>query len=220
MDLTTDALIAFAKACLDAGAHIVQAGDSLASLDMISPAMYRTWAWPAEQRFFAEVNPLAKRQGAATLLHICGNMTRVLESMADTGADPGTGLQGGFADGPATRRPTGLLDGQPRSGGIALAGDANCGRPCGPASHRRRGSGGRVHPGIGLRSARGGAPGESPSPSSRLLARRPRHRHLDRLRRTKDPLARSARIGFSRTKSASSYGGGVVARQCMVPRAS
>ena len=38
MELTTEALIAFAKACLEAGAHLVQAGDSLASLDMISPA--------------------------------------------------------------------------------------------------------------------------------------------------------------------------------------
>jgi MtaA/CmuA family methyltransferase len=86
MELTTDALIGFAKACLEAGAHLVQAGDSLASLDMISPAMYRKWAWPAERRFFAAVNPVAEGCGAATLLHICGNMTPVLESMADTGA--------------------------------------------------------------------------------------------------------------------------------------
>jgi uroporphyrinogen decarboxylase len=87
MNLTTEALIAFAKACLEAGAHLVQAGDSLASLDMISPAMYRKWAWPAERRFFETLQPLAERAGAATLLHICGNMTPVLEQMADTGAN-------------------------------------------------------------------------------------------------------------------------------------
>ena len=87
MSLTTEALIAFAKACLEAGANIVQNGDSLASIDMISPDMYRRWAWPYEQRFFAEVNPLAARRGAATLLHICGNMTPVLDRMADTGAN-------------------------------------------------------------------------------------------------------------------------------------
>jgi MtaA/CmuA family methyltransferase len=86
LELTTDALIAFATACLEAGAHLVQAGDSLASLDMISPVAYRKWAWPAERRFFAAINPLAERHGAVTLLHICGNMTAVLESMADTGA--------------------------------------------------------------------------------------------------------------------------------------
>jgi uroporphyrinogen decarboxylase len=86
MELTTDALIAFATASLEAGSHLVQAGDSLASLDMISPATYRKWAWPAERRFFTTLNPLAECRGAATLLHICGNMTSVLESMADTGA--------------------------------------------------------------------------------------------------------------------------------------
>ncbi|MGA2661324.1 MAG: uroporphyrinogen decarboxylase family protein [Verrucomicrobiota bacterium] len=86
LDLTAEALIRFAKACLEAGAHLVQAGDSLASLDMISPAMYRKWAWPAERRFFEALNPIAERYGAATLLHICGNMTPVLDLMADTGA--------------------------------------------------------------------------------------------------------------------------------------
>lgn len=87
MNLTTDSLIAFAKACLEAGANIVQNGDSLASIDMISPDMYRRWAWPYEQRFFSAVNPLAASRGAATLLHICGNMTPVLDQMADTGAN-------------------------------------------------------------------------------------------------------------------------------------
>jgi len=86
IELTTDALIAFATACLEAGAHLVQAGDSLASLDVISPATYLKWAWPAEHRFFSTLNPLAECRGAATLLHICGNMTAVLEAMADTGA--------------------------------------------------------------------------------------------------------------------------------------
>lgn len=86
LELTTDALIAFAKACLEAGAHLVMAGDSLASIDMISPATYREWAWPSERRFFETVNPLAERSGAATILHICGNMSPVLETMADTGA--------------------------------------------------------------------------------------------------------------------------------------
>jgi uroporphyrinogen decarboxylase len=86
METTTQALIAFAKASLEAGADIVQAGDSLASTDMISPQMYEKWAFPFEKKFFSELNPAAKPYGAATLLHICGNTTRVLELMADTGA--------------------------------------------------------------------------------------------------------------------------------------
>jgi uroporphyrinogen decarboxylase len=87
MDLTTDALIAFARACLEAGAQIVQAGDSLASIDMISPAIYESWAWPSERRFFGEVAADCRRHGAVSLLHICGDNTRILERMADTGAD-------------------------------------------------------------------------------------------------------------------------------------
>ncbi len=86
MELTTEALIAFAKACLDVGANIVQAGDSLASIDMISPRLYRKWAFPFEQRFFTELNSYARPYAGLTLLHICGNMTPVLETMADTGA--------------------------------------------------------------------------------------------------------------------------------------
>ena len=84
LELTTAALTAFATACLEAGAHLVQAGDSLASLDVISPAMYRKWAWPAERAFFAAINPVAERHGAATLLHICGQTTPILTAMADT----------------------------------------------------------------------------------------------------------------------------------------
>jgi uroporphyrinogen decarboxylase len=87
MDLTTDALLAFARACLEAGADIVQAGDSLASLDMISPAIYEKWAWPYERRFFAGIADDCRRHGAVSLLHICGDNTRILPRMADTGAD-------------------------------------------------------------------------------------------------------------------------------------
>jgi len=57
LTLTTTALTLFARACLDAGADIVQAGDSLASIDVISPAMYRKWAWPFERAFFNEIDP-------------------------------------------------------------------------------------------------------------------------------------------------------------------
>ena len=59
LELTTQALVRFATACLEAGADLVQAGDSLASLDMISPAMYRKWAWPMERIFF-EIDPAAR----------------------------------------------------------------------------------------------------------------------------------------------------------------
>ncbi|MDW7673265.1 MAG: uroporphyrinogen decarboxylase family protein [Bacillota bacterium] len=86
MDMTTEALIRFAKAEFDAGAHIVQAGDSLASTDVISPKMYQEWAFPYEQRFFAEIKDYAKKYDGAGILHICGDTTKVLPLMAATGA--------------------------------------------------------------------------------------------------------------------------------------
>ncbi|KUO53345.1 MAG: hypothetical protein APF76_08880 [Desulfitibacter sp. BRH_c19] len=86
MQLTTEALTEFAKAEIDAGAHIVQAGDSLASIDVISPKMYEEWAFPYEKQFFQEINQYSKKYEASAVLHICGNTTKVLGLMADTGA--------------------------------------------------------------------------------------------------------------------------------------
>lgn len=86
LQLTTQALIDFGLACLDAGARIVQAGDSLASSDMISPAMYRKWAFPFECRFFSAVNTRCKGGDGFSLLHICGDNSRVINDMAETGA--------------------------------------------------------------------------------------------------------------------------------------
>ncbi|MFQ6013950.1 MAG: uroporphyrinogen decarboxylase family protein [Anaerolineae bacterium] len=83
LELATEAVIAFGKAELRAGAHIVQCGDSLASLDMISPTMYEKYAFPYQKRVFATW----KEAGAITVLHICGDNTHVLELYAQTGAD-------------------------------------------------------------------------------------------------------------------------------------
>ncbi|GEA15699.1 methylcobamide--CoM methyltransferase [Moorella sp. E308F] len=86
LELTSDALIAFAKAQVEAGADIVQAGDSLASIDVISPKMYKEWAFPYEKKFFNALNICHKDRQVITLLHVCGDMTPVLPLMADTGA--------------------------------------------------------------------------------------------------------------------------------------
>ena len=86
MDLTTEALIRFAKACRVAGARIVQAGDSLASPDVISPETYKKWVFPYEERFFSELRSTAAGE-CLSLLHICGDTTRILPLMAMTGAD-------------------------------------------------------------------------------------------------------------------------------------
>ncbi len=73
--------IEFARAQVKAGADIVGLGDAVAS--QISPAMYREFALPYEQRIFQAV----KQLGAVARLHICGDTTHLVEDMKRTGAD-------------------------------------------------------------------------------------------------------------------------------------
>ena len=87
MEISSDGLLAFLKALLEAGSDVLQAGDSLASLSMISPAIYEKYVWPYERKVFTTLAPLAKERGAVTLLHICGKTQRILPLMAETGAD-------------------------------------------------------------------------------------------------------------------------------------
>jgi MtaA/CmuA family methyltransferase len=73
--------IAFARAQIVAGADIIGLGDAVCS--QISPKMYRQFALPYEQRIFAAVHEM----GAVARLHICGNTTRLLPDMLQSGAD-------------------------------------------------------------------------------------------------------------------------------------
>jgi uroporphyrinogen-III decarboxylase len=73
--------IEFARAQVAAGADLIGLGDAVAS--QISPRMYRQYALPYEQRIFSAVHAL----GAQTRLHICGNTSRFLADMAQSGAE-------------------------------------------------------------------------------------------------------------------------------------
>lgn len=81
LELCTEIEIAFAQAQIEAGAHIIGLGDAIAS--QVSPAMYRKYALPYEQRIFEAVHA----GGALARLHICGNTTRLLPDMVKSGAD-------------------------------------------------------------------------------------------------------------------------------------
>lgn len=81
LEVCTEVEIAFAEAQVRAGADIIGLGDAIASL--VSPAMYRQFALPYEQRIFRAVHDL----GAIGRLHICGNTTRILGDMVESGAD-------------------------------------------------------------------------------------------------------------------------------------
>jgi MtaA/CmuA family methyltransferase len=81
LEICVNVEIAFARAQVQAGADIIGLGDAVAS--QISPAMYRRFALPYEQRIFNAVHEM----GALARLHICGNTTRILPDMMNSGAD-------------------------------------------------------------------------------------------------------------------------------------
>jgi MtaA/CmuA family methyltransferase len=81
LEICTEVGIAFARAQIEAGADIIGLGDAVCS--QISPKMYRQFALPYEQRIFAAVHEM----GAVARLHICGNTTRLLPDMLQSGAD-------------------------------------------------------------------------------------------------------------------------------------
>jgi len=65
------------------GAHMVSNGDSMAGPAMISPRMYAEFALPAEQAMAREAHALGLPYG----LHICGDTSTILPSIARSGAD-------------------------------------------------------------------------------------------------------------------------------------
>ncbi len=81
LEICAEVEIAFARAQVQAGADIIGLGDAIAS--QISPRMYQQFALPYEQRIFAAVHEM----GATARLHICGNITRHLPFVAQSGAD-------------------------------------------------------------------------------------------------------------------------------------
>ncbi len=66
-----------------AGADVISNGDSPAGPDMISPALYRKFALPYEQKVIAH----AHDQGCRYIIHICGNTTVILPDVLRSGAD-------------------------------------------------------------------------------------------------------------------------------------
>lgn len=73
--------IAFALAQIEAGADMVGIGDSAASL--ISPAMYAELVLPLERKLIAAIH----EAGAAVKLHVCGNISNIVQHIAKSGTD-------------------------------------------------------------------------------------------------------------------------------------
>jgi len=73
--------ITFAVAQIKAGADMIGVGDSAASL--IAPHMYAELVLPLQQKLFAAIH----EAGAAVKLHVCGNITNIVQHMAKSGTD-------------------------------------------------------------------------------------------------------------------------------------
>jgi MtaA/CmuA family methyltransferase len=82
LDYATEQVITYARALIEAGAHMTGMGDSIAGPDVCSPALYRRFAWPYERQV---VETLAS-EGTSIGLHICGNATPILGDMVSTGS--------------------------------------------------------------------------------------------------------------------------------------
>lgn len=78
LDLATEAAIIYANAMVEAGADVIAIADPVASPDLMSPDSFKQFLQPRLQKFSASVNSL-------TVLHICGNVNKILDYMADCG---------------------------------------------------------------------------------------------------------------------------------------
>ncbi len=81
LEICTQQAISFAEAQVEAGADLIGIGDAAASL--IGPRFYQKFALPYEKRIISAVHAA----GARVKLHICGNITSILELAASSGAD-------------------------------------------------------------------------------------------------------------------------------------
>jgi uroporphyrinogen decarboxylase len=73
--------IAFAVAQLKAGADMIGIGDAAASL--VTPDMYTGLVLPLEKRLIEAIH----EAGGAVKLHVCGNISNIVEFMPQSGAD-------------------------------------------------------------------------------------------------------------------------------------
>ena len=81
LEICLETEIKCAKAQIEAGADIIGMGDAAASL--LGPILYRKYAFEYEKKLIKAVHDA----GAIARLHICGNITPILDDLKLTGAD-------------------------------------------------------------------------------------------------------------------------------------
>jgi uroporphyrinogen decarboxylase len=82
LEYTYEQVLTYARALSEAGAHFTMMGESISGPDVCSPKVYRKFAFPYQKRLIETLRAEGKEIG----LHICGNATRIIEPMVETGA--------------------------------------------------------------------------------------------------------------------------------------
>jgi uroporphyrinogen decarboxylase len=83
LEITTASQIVYGIACVHAGADIIFISDPTSSGDAISVKTWEEFGFPYISRVVREI----KKTGVKMIMHICGDTTDRLESMALTGVD-------------------------------------------------------------------------------------------------------------------------------------
>ena len=81
MDICVEQALLFARSQIEAGSHIIGIGDAAASL--VGPEIYHDMVLPREKRIIDFIHQM----GAMVKLHICGNITPLLEDIKTLGCD-------------------------------------------------------------------------------------------------------------------------------------
>jgi uroporphyrinogen decarboxylase len=81
LDLTTEVIVDFMKAEIRAGADAIVLGDAISSPTVISPTHFVKFSFPC-------IREVIRRAGGQVpfILHICGDATRIIDKMVETGA--------------------------------------------------------------------------------------------------------------------------------------
>ena len=82
LEWATEAHVRFARAQLLAGSNATSMGDAYASADLISPKMYREFAYPYEKKVVERLSDL----NLPYSIHICGDASSIVSDMGATGA--------------------------------------------------------------------------------------------------------------------------------------
>jgi uroporphyrinogen decarboxylase len=82
LDYCRQVIHRYMLAQIEQGAHCTSIGDSPSGPDVVSPRLYREYAYPHVKRLIDDL----KGQGIKVAYHICGNSTPIIEDMVSTGA--------------------------------------------------------------------------------------------------------------------------------------